>query len=389
MSTNPYHIAGLISKSLRGTATAQEEEALNRWIAESAENRAMFYALKSDTQSENDMTFFAKLDMERAWKRITRRPAKKIGIVAVCWYVGIAAAIILFTVFASPWLAETGVTTDPGSVATANVTGNEIMPGGQRAVLVLSDGRTVDLTKSTNAVKEQDGTIITSAAGELTYTNEQLSGERATDELLYNVLEVPKAGMYNLTLSDGTKVWVNAMSELRFPTRFGETDRKVFLNGEAYFEVTRDTRRPFKVEVNGTVVEVLGTHFNINSYKTVTTTVMEGAVNVIHADRSELLKPGQQARVAADILVETADIKKVMAWKNGDFYFKSDGIVDIMDQLARWYDLSVVYTGDVPYHKGYNGNISRDVNLSEVLDILGFATRATFKIEGRSVVVQF
>src|SRR5690606_14900005 len=119
-------------------------------------------------------------------------------------------------------------------------------------------------------VEELDGTTITSAAGELTYANEQKRNERTDGELLYNVLEVPKAGMYNLTLSDGTKVWVNAMSELKFPTQFGDMERKVFLAGEAYFEVAHDAQRPFKVEVNGTVVEVLGTHFNVNSYNALT-----------------------------------------------------------------------------------------------------------------------
>ena len=391
MSTNPYHIADLISKYLSGTLTVQEEEVLEQWVAANGENRAAFEAIQSDTQARIDMGFFARLDMEQAWEKISRRPVKEAGTGRALRPLGIAAAAVIFlaAVGVGWWWYGTTPKTDTPEVATANVTGNDVMPGSQQAVLKLSDGRTIDLAAGANAVKERDGTTITTTAGELTYVNRQQPDETASTELLYNELRVPKAGMYNLTLSDGTSVWLNAMSELRFPTRFGNTERKVFLEGEAYFEVAPDASRPFKVEANGTVVEVLGTHFNINSYNAVTTTVVEGSVKVIHAEKSELLKPGQQARVTGGIVVEPADMRKAIAWKNGDFYFRSDGIVDIMEQLARWYDLSIVFAGDIPYHKGYNGNISRDVNLSEVLVILGFATRATFKIEERKVTVQF
>ena len=387
MNLDPYHIADLVTRYLQGTLTAHEVEALERWIDARAENRALFEALRDEAAMEGDMAFFDRLDMDAAWEQVAERRRKRAGRKA-WWRVGIAAAAACVLVLAGMlWLGRDGERRRVAqAVRPVAVTGNDVEPGGQRALLRLSDGRTVDLASLQGPMQEQDGTTISGTKGELNYID---APGVATEELLYNVLEVPKAGMYNLTLSDGTKVWMNAMSELRFPTRFGENDRKVFLKGEAYFEVAPDATRPFRVAVNGTVVEVLGTHFNVNSYKAVTTTVLEGAVKVMHATQAELLKPGQQARVDTGIVVEPADLVKVAAWKNGDFYFKSDGIVDIMEQLARWYDLSVVYAGDVPYDKAFNGSIKRDVNLSEVLDILAFATRATFNINDREVTVQF
>lgn len=387
MSTNPYHIAELISKYLSGTITAQEEKLLEHWIAESEENSAMFEALKSDEQSQADMEFFARLDIEGAWGKITNHPTNEsIFLKIVSHWKSIAVAVVAFTL-AWVWWPYLGAHADRVAAIVPHAQGDDVMPGGQKAVLVLSDGSTVDLTAGPDAVKEQDGTTITSAGGELTYANQHKG--KANGELLYNVLEVPKAGMYNLTLSDGTRVWVNAMSQLRFPTRFGKKNRKVFLKGEAYFEVASEASRPFVVEVDGVEVEVLGTHFNINSYQDVTTTVVEGSVRVKHDDASAVLKPGLQARITERISVYNADMRKVIAWKNGDFYFRSDRIVDIMEQLARWYDLSIVYEGNVPYNRGYNGSISRNVKLSDVLEILGFVTKATFTVEEREVTVQF
>lgn len=390
MTANPYHIAALISNYLRGTITAEEAQALECWIAATSENKAMFETLCGEAQSEADIAFFARLDVERAWRK-TRKPAAGNPVLPN-WirYAGMVSAAAMFFVLVWVWwprIADNAA--DAAVIRTAQVQGNDVMPGGQRAVLVLSDGRVVDLEAGTRSVKEQDGTMITSTGGELTYVGPQKHSENVNHKLLYNVLEVPKAGTYSLTLPDGTKVWVNAMSELKFPTRFGETERKVSLAGEAYFEVAHDAQRPFKVEVNGTVVEVLGTHFNINSYDATTTTVLEGSVKVVHNENTAVLERGHQARITDGIVVEPADLKKAVAWKNGDFYFQSDGIVDIMDQLARWYDLTVVYTGNVPYQKGYNGSIGRNAKLSEVLDILSFATRSTFKIEERKVTVIF
>src|SRR5690606_9921653 len=157
---------------------------------------------------------------------------------------------------------------------------------------------------------------IVGSEGALTYA----TSDNRDEHLIYNTLVIPKAGTYQLTLSDGSKIWLNAMSELRFPVHFGDKERVVQLKGEAYFEIAHDASRPFKVEVDGTQVEVLGTHFNINSYTQVTATLLQGAISISNPSGAERLIPGQEARVGERITLHNANIEKTIAWKNGDFY---------------------------------------------------------------------
>src|SRR5690606_18957184 len=161
-------------------------------------------------------------------------------------------------------------------------------------------------------------------------------------------LTTPRGGQYQTTLSDGTKVWLNAGSSLRYPLHFPTDKRVVTLEGEAFFEVSHDTKRPFTVRVADTEIEVLGTQFNVNSYRNVTTTLVAGSVKIANDTGQQLLKPGQEARVEEHITVHAADIDKVTAWKNGYFHFKDDNMMEIMDQLARWYDVDVTYSGVAP-----------------------------------------
>lgn len=390
VSTDPFHITQLISKHLCGTITKAEEEILNQWLEERVENRETFEEMKSEQQSQQDLDFFEQLDVDAAWEKVstdTKAGDNAFTGQKVARYAIYAAAVALL-VFVS-WMGWSRFNTQINDPAIANVqrAGNDVMPGSQKAVLLLSDGSRVDLAKDSGSLKELDGTTIAQHDGEIVYLNKDEN--KANPATIYNTLVVPKAGMYNLTLSDGTKVWVNAMSQLKFPVQFGAKDRRVSLEGEAYFEVAHDPDKPFIVETNGTQVKVLGTHFNINSYKSVTATLVEGAVEVIHDRESVLLRPGQQAAVTSEIVVHEADIEKAIAWKNGEFYFKSDDIAEIMGQLSRWYDVAVKYDEDIPEGLSYYGNISRSAKLSEALAILSFITDATFKIDGREVTVQF
>jgi len=387
MKNESAHIAPLISKYICGTLTVEEETDLQAWLSESEEHQKLFdYLRENDDRTLADLEFFRSLDVDASWKRFLKETNYVTPPSMVRRLIRYAVAALIAISVGWIYLAYRDANNRAGTELVDQRIG-DVLPGGSKATLILSDSRQVELTAGAVALNEQDGTTISTVAGALQY-KQLRKGKQA--ELIYNTLLVPKAGMYRLTLSDGTRVWVNALSELRFPVQFGRDKRKVSLSGEAYFEVSHDANRPFLVEVDGNVVEVLGTRFNISSYSDVKATLVEGSVKVVHGEEAAILKPGQEANIADAISVKKADIQKATAWKNGDFYFKSDPIHEIMGQLSRWYDLSVKYQGTVPKQLGYNGRIKRDVNLSEVLSMLSFATGAEFTIaDSREVTVNY
>jgi ferric-dicitrate binding protein FerR (iron transport regulator) len=215
--------------------------------------------------------------------------------------------------------------------------------------------------------------------------------------MVYNTIATPRGGEYQIELSDGTKVWLNAASSLKFPAAFTGDERNVMLTGEAYFEVAKNAKMLFNVTVNGLRVDVLGTHFNVNAYSdenVIATTLLEGAVKVTSQviagtpSRSLTMKPGQQANVTGAgrmSLVKDADVEKAVAWKNGQFQFDNEDIATIMRQISRWYDVDVLYQGAVP-KRFFTGKISRRSNASQVIDMLEFAG-VNLKLVGRNIVV--
>lgn len=270
-----------------------------------------------------------------------------------------------------------------------------ITPGGNKAILTLSDGSTIILDHAKNGLlaKQAGVSIQKTSDGKLLYTfakNVDSSDGGSAASVIYNKIETPVGGKYQINLPDGSTVWLNASSSLRFPALFAGKTREVELTGEAYFDVAKNKSKPFKVRSNDQIVEVLGTQFNINSYSDegmVKTTLIEGSVKVIYKDRVVLLGPGQQFQPShsAAKIVE-ADTEEVVAWKNGYFLFKDEDIQSIMRKVSRWYDVDVSYSGDIPA-VGFGGNISRSKNINEVLDALQLTNAVHFKIQGRRVTV--
>ena len=265
---------------------------------------------------------------------------------------------------------------------------NDVAPGGNKAILTLANGTSIILDSAAN------GTLTTQGNSKILKLNGMLSYntlKNKSSEVLYNTISTPRGGQYELMLSDGSKVWLNAASSLRFPASFVGKERKVELLGEAYFEVAKNAAMPFKVKVHGMEVEVLGTHFNINSYDNesmIRTTLLEGSVKINKNNSSSLLKPGEQAQMnkAGEIkIINNVDVEEAIAWKEGKFQFDKADIHDIMRQLARWYDVDVEYKGTVSSHFG--GTISRDVNLSQVLNMLHLTGEVNFQIQDKKVVV--
>ena len=285
----------------------------------------------------------------------------------------------------------------------------DLPPGGKKALLTLADGGQIVLDSASNGMltRQAGAKIIKSGDGKIEYQAEGNSSEN-TD---YNTISTPVGGQYQLTLSDGSQVWLNSASSIRFPTTFKGTERIVSIIGEAYFEVNHlqsgfpgkkavQKNIPFIVEVAGKGrIEVLGTHFNVNAYaneNTITATLLEGSIKFSTAQASGtinsnpvLLTPGQQGSMAmnGEISINSqVDMEKVVAWKNGYFFFSSSSIQEVMNQIARWYDNEVIYEGKISDRK-FGGKIQMDLNLSETLKIL-IINNIQFRIEGRKLYVE-
>lgn len=270
---------------------------------------------------------------------------------------------------------------------------SDVGPGGNKAWLTLGNGKRIVLTDANNGTlaKQSNVEIVKAADGQLIYTID--SKASGTSDLAYNTIETPNGGKYEITLPDGTHVWLNSASTLKYPASFALLkERKVELKGEAYFEVAHNKSVPFRVSVPGQTVEVLGTHFNINSYldeDAIKTTLLEGSVKVsLNGSKDfKLLKPGEQAdNSGSRIQVSKANTEQAIAWKNGDFVFKGEDVKSVMRQLARWYDVEIEYRGNVS-DIGFVSTISKSKKLSEVITTLQATEGIHFKIEGRRVIV--
>ena len=264
-----------------------------------------------------------------------------------------------------------------------------ISPGTDKALLTMANGKTVVLDSIQNGTLSQQGDVaIQKQQGSLIYA----AAGNSNTAMEYNTLTVPRGGQYHLVLSDGSQVWLNAASSLRFPVAFTGNTREVEMTGEAYFEIAKNKDKPFHVKANATQVEVLGTHFNVNAYEeeqAIKTSLLEGSVRVSNGSFSNRIKPGEQAAVNnknGGIDVATADMDAVMAWKNGLFEFQGADIATIMRQVARWYDVEIVFAGKTPARK-FEGKISRNAQLPEVLKILELSN-IQFRVEGKKIIVQ-
>ncbi len=323
----------------------------------------------------------------------TRKPARVIAAYKrpSGWLRVAAAAAVLFFVFAGAyfWLnhKQSGQPTAQVKKVPANA-GDIIVPGRNKAVLTLADGSSIalDSTRQGMLAKQGNAKVVKLNTATLAYN----TADEKNREIVYNTLSTPSGGQYQLVLPDGTRVWLNAASSIHFPTLFKKGERSVTLTGEAYFEVAKDASSPFRIKVKDVEIQVLGTHFNIMAYddeSSINTTLLEGSVKVFKGSSSKVLAPGQESRIGAagDIKVVNADIEEVMAWKNGWFQFNAYDIQKVMRQISRWYDVEIVYEGQIPAGH-FSGLVSRANDISQVLKIIQ-AGGVRFRIEGRKVIV--
>jgi ferric-dicitrate binding protein FerR (iron transport regulator) len=269
----------------------------------------------------------------------------------------------------------------------------DIAPGGSKAILTLADGSEVVLEDASNGdiTKQKNVTISKTKNGQLVY---RVGGDAQPAENkipAFNTIKTPVGGQYRVVLSDGTKVWLNSGSSIKFPVTFIGNERSVEIEGEAYFEVARDKKRPFKVLSDNQVVEVLGTHFNVNAYRdepNIKTTLAEGSVKVSSDGISNTIIPGQQIRLSRKshaMNIVAVDTDAATSWKDGLFVFNDEGIHSIMRKISRWYGVDVVFQNDI--NEKFGGVISRFENVSQVLKILEVTETIHFKIEKRRIIV--
>ncbi|MCD2423679.1 FecR domain-containing protein [Niabella pedocola] len=268
----------------------------------------------------------------------------------------------------------------------------DVLPGGNKATLTLDDGSTIvlDEMKKDSLVQQGSMQVSKSADGLLIYS--VAAHPASAEAVVYNTVTTPRGGQYRVALPDGTRVWLNAASSIRFPTRFIQDQRNVSIAGEVYFEVAHKPTQPFVVTTGTTTVQVLGTHFNIKAYPDegiMKTTLAEGSVKIVHAGKTAVLKPSEQLQAGGALfkVVPHVDVDAELAWKNGMFYFKNDDIEAVMKQVQRWYNIDVQYNGAIPA-KQFTGTIPRSVTLSELMEMLSFYDDMKCIIKGNTIIIQ-
>ncbi|HEY1112621.1 MAG TPA: FecR domain-containing protein [Chitinophagaceae bacterium] len=365
------------------TGTATEEDIL-------LYNR-MFHAVATAGEEWQEDLYGNKAELERAMKAaIFERAGLRRPVVRTLWRRWAAAAAIVLLMGAGTYfLYSNPVTSEQPAAAApapANRFKNEVAPGQQGAILTLSSGESIVLDSTSDGVLAQEGAAeVFKQGGQVIY-----KGEKGSGEMLYHTMTTPRGRQYHLVLADGTRVWLNAASSITYPTAFTGTERTVSISGEVYFEVAHQAGKPFEVQKGDVRVQVLGTHFNVNAYEeesSLNVTLLEGAVRVVKGEKSSAIKPGQQAQVHTGDLqvVSGVNVDEVMAWKNGSFRFGGADIGSIMRQLARWYDVEIVYNKKI--EDRFYAEIPRDTKLSDVLKALELTGEVRFGIEGRKIVI--
>jgi ferric-dicitrate binding protein FerR (iron transport regulator) len=371
----PEQISLLAEKMLKGTISDEEKVLFENWYNTFPEQ---------DIQWNDETTHSAEELKNRMLLRI-----KGQKTIVRTWY---WAAAVLTLFIAGTVYYYTRQTSEEQLVGQSGTAANHgIVPGSNKATLLLANGNTITLNEEHDGTLAQQGNtqVIKLNTGQLAFQSG--NGKDAGNMAALNTLSTPRGGQYQITLSDGTIVWMNAASKLIFPTSFSGKDRVVKLIGEAYFEIAPNEHQPFILNVNDMQIKVLGTHFNVKAYDDepiVKTTLLQGMVKVAARDKEVLLKPGQQAKMnnSGDMNVVSVNVDDVVAWKNGTFSFNDVTIEEVMRQIARWYDVEIIYPEGGPQGL-FRGDIDKASDITTVLKILE-VSGVRFDVEGRKILVR-
>ncbi len=383
-------IAYLIAGHLNSTLTQPEQDELDDWITESDANLELFEKLTDEDHIEAEMQ--KRLQLEGGKEKVLTGVKRQLGlkkrslVYKIVPYLAAASVILITTLFL---FRNSIVNQDKEKTVVQAATNTGIAPGSDKAVLTLSDGRTIILDSTGAGVLANDGdiSITKTKQGAVVY-------EGTASATQYNILSTPRGGQFNLTLEDGTVVWLNAESSIKFPAGFAAAERNVDLRGEAYFAVAKNPAKPFRVNIitadgDAGTVEVLGTQFSVNGYRdegVAKATLLEGSVRITMGEVSKVIKPGEQALINNGIKVVAADVGEETAWKNGKFLFRDATIRSIGEQIKRWYDVEVAYQGVLTQH--FNMEVDRSVPLSRLLQLLQKTGQVHFELRGKKLTIK-
>jgi transmembrane sensor len=395
------NLQNLLEKYLKGTCTAEEMKLLESWHLEELRQNAQHIEPEELLEAEKRLS--AKMRFRPAKSSIAKtvianRIGAGIGIPKTYSskrILKVAAILILLTSLAYFFFKPT----PPQPTRPLLITTNKIVPGKSKAILYLADGSRIALDDSAKGKLARQGDAVVSKENSngISYQQNGFQAQKTNgiqdSKVLLNTLVVPLGATYKLVLADGSKVWLNSGSSLKFPVSFSSPRRKVELLGEAYFEVAKNAKLPFVVKTAIQDVLVTGTHFNVMAYpedRLTTTTLFEGQVHIVNGQDRKVLKPGQQSQIRtgeSNISIEkAADLEAALAWKNGYFMSAHENLKSIMNKIARWYNVEVEYQGDFS-NKYFSGTISKQEDFKEVLNIIQLTNSVQFKIVGRRITV--
>lgn len=385
------NIARLIRHSLTGELSEQERVELEAWLRDSEEHQVLFEKIKKEIRISSESSLFRSLNDEVAWQKFkttTRERKRRVYVRRILTY---AAVIVLPLVVVAVFLF---LNREKDTLPIASERVVKITPGGPRAVLITADQTIHELNgvQGQREIEVEKGVVIKQGGANLEYDSLVASVQEVA--LAMNTLRVPRGGEFRLKLSDGTNVYLNSASELKYPVRFDEKERKVYLSGEAYFEVTKDSNRPFYVITEEVQVRVYGTEFNVNTHQPgkVHTVLVDGKVGIKKRGMTGeiTMKPGELAsfdRNAGTFEVKEVDVRQYVVWKDGYFTFENESLEQILNTLSLWYDVDVFFQSESAKQLVFTGYMKRYNDISEILNAITEVVGVNFTINGKTIIV--
>lgn len=376
-------IASLILKEKIDELSKSEKEELTSWLQASPQNKKIYARLQEKSFSE-DIARYQQISTTRGLDNYRRRYVQTNKRLLGKWYWAAAVAVFIIGIATLFFYQEEHPT----------VAKTTISPGSSKAMLILNNGEIISLSeKNKTEIVATEELSIRNEGSRLRYTaSENTKNEQANN---YNELIVPKGGEFTLTLSDGTKVWLNSQSKIRYPVIFNDITREVYLEGEAYFEVAKDPQHPFHVNArNGVNIEVLGTSFNVRSYtdeNAIETVLEEGSVRMSQGKDAVILSPGNKAVYLPNepIQLTTVNTELYTAWRHGQYIFMEESVENILKQLSRWYDIEVFYSNEAAKSVVFSGDVRKYDDINTLLEAMEIAGGIHFRINGKTLIVSY